>query len=126
MQASPDQNTIDLRFYWRQMRKRPWLILALVLVSLTLGGLYLAKTRPLYQAASKLLIERESAKVAPFEDPVALGHTLAHYETQYKILQSRALARRVISSLNLKSHPEFAPKTPEVGVVRQTVQRWIA
>lgn len=126
MRASPDQDTIDLRFYWRQMRKRPWLILALVLVSLTLGGLYVAKTRPLFRATTKILIEQDSAKVAPFEDLVAPGQTAAHYETQYQILESRALARRVISSLNLKSHPEFAPKTPEAGVVRQTVQRWIA
>src|SRR5918992_2990896 len=108
MQASPDQHeTIDLRFYWRQMRKRPWLILALVLVSFTLGGLYVAKTRPLFRATTKILIEQDSAQVAPFEDLVAPGQTAAHYETQYQILQSRALVRRVISSLNLKSHPEF-------------------
>jgi capsular exopolysaccharide synthesis family protein len=35
---------------------------------------------------------------------------LDYYQTQYKILESRSLTRRVVQSLNLKGHPEFLPK----------------
>jgi aspartyl/asparaginyl-tRNA synthetase len=35
---------------------------------------------------------------------------LDYYQTQYKILESRTLAKRVIQSLKLSEHPEFLPK----------------
>ena len=60
---------------------------------------------------------------------------MADYQTQFEILQSRSLARRVVAHLGLRSHPEFAlkPSTPprmamqaiESWPMMQTVQRWI-
>ena len=123
--ASLNQGTMDLQFYWRQIRKRPWVILAFVLVGLVLGGLRVAKTRPLYQATAKILIERERPKIAPFEELMVSGQTASHYETQYQILQSRALARRVIDQLGLRSHPEFAPKPAPPPVAMQDLQSWL-
>jgi len=35
---------------------------------------------------------------------------LDYYQTQYKILESRTLAKRVIQTLKLSEHPEFQPK----------------
>ncbi len=83
-----DRETFDARFYWRQIRKHPWLILVLALVGLALGGLYLTRTQPVFRATAKLLIEREGRNVVPFDDFVQPGRTEAHYETQYQILRA--------------------------------------
>jgi succinoglycan biosynthesis transport protein ExoP len=120
------QESVDLRFYWRQIRKRPWLIITVMLVCLLLAGLYIAKTEPVYEAHASLLIEREESKVAPFEGFVAPGSTIAHYETQYNILKSRTLARRVIDKLGLRHHPEFVPDPgPPGSAVRQSLRSWL-
>jgi capsular exopolysaccharide synthesis family protein len=113
-----DQPAIGLRYYWRQVRKRSWLIIAMVLVSLTLGALYIARTPLVYQATATLLIERVTPKVAPFEDIVVSGSTVvaanpnAYYQTQQGILRSRSLAWRVIHTLDLRNHREFALGQP--------------
>jgi succinoglycan biosynthesis transport protein ExoP len=120
------QRKMDLRFYWRQVCQRPWLIVTLVLVSLVLGGLKVVKTRPIYQATTKILIEQNKPQVNPFEDVIAPRQTMADYQTQFEILQSRALARRVVTHLGLRSHPEFALKTPaRPRVAMQSIQSWI-
>jgi capsular exopolysaccharide synthesis family protein len=103
------QRETDLHYYWRQMRKRPWLIIAPLLVCAVASAVLSARTRPLYQATASLLIERDASKVVPFERLVTGNDASGYYQTQKKILQSRSLARRVIDTLRLQQHPEFAP-----------------
>ncbi len=114
---------IDLRYYGRQVRKRFWLIIVLVLVSVTLSVLHIAKTRPMYQATTQLLIERDTPNLVPFEDLITTGGAATYYQTQYRILQSRSLARRVIDALDLSSHAEFAPDQRPPNVM-QTLANW--
>lgn len=73
-----------------------------------------------YQAQARLLIENERSTAIPgltttsdafYEDPEP------YYQTQYKILKGRDLARRVVRRLNLGAVPEFngtaaPPPTP--------------
>lgn len=107
------------------MCQRPWLIVTLVLVSLVLGGLKVAKTRPIYRATAKILIEQGKSKVNPFEDVITPRKTVADYQTQFEILQSRSLARRVVAHLGLRSHPEFALKKPaQPRMAMQAFQSW--
>lgn len=103
-----DQQGMALFYYWRLFRKRLWLIIALVLVSVTVGLIYMAKTRPLYRATAKLLIERETPKLVLFAD-IMPPDKASDAQTQYRILQSRSLAQKVIETMQLRSHAEFAP-----------------
>ncbi len=123
--TSAVQRTMDLRFYWRQVCQRPWLIVTLVLISLVVGGLKVVKTRPVYRATAKVLIEQDKSKVNPFEDVITPRKTMADYQTQFEILQSRSLARRVVAHLGLRSHPEFALKQPaKPRIAMQAIQSW--
>ena len=123
--ASPiATDTVDLRFYWRQMRRHPWLILMCMVVSLVIGSLYIAKQEPLYRATAKVLIERETAHIAPFQELVSPGQTESHYETQYEVLKSRAVARRVIDAVGLRTHAEFAPQPPEESWLNGLSKLW--
>lgn len=86
----------------------------------------------MYEAQAQLLIEDERSTAVPglnndanqfYADPEP------YYQTQYRILQGRDLARRAIKKLNLHSVPEFngtadPPPTP-VSMLRDVEQRII-
>lgn len=99
---------MDLRHYWRLFRKRYWLIILIALVSLVLGLIQGKRTRPMYQATAKLIIEQDSPKQVPFKDVIAQEQAWEYYQTQLRLLQSHSLARRVIDTLELHTHPSFA------------------
>ena len=68
-------------------------------------------TRPLYKAEAQLLIERENPTVLLFKgvsDVNERGFADDYYQTQYKLLQSRSLARKVVDEMQLVREPEFA------------------
>jgi len=67
-------------------------------------------TLPTYQAQAQIMIEDERATAVPglgnqetvyYEDPEP------YYNTQYRIIKGRDLARRVIHKVNLQAVPEF-------------------
>jgi capsular exopolysaccharide synthesis family protein len=71
---------------------------------LILGGVtvFTFTATPVYQAKTRLLIESEEQNVVNFKQVVAEDQTKAdYYQTQYNVLQSRALARRTLDELKL-------------------------
>lgn len=104
---------IDPRYYWHQIRKRLWLVILIVFVSLTIGAYQVLSTQPLYRATARLLVneKRVTANVVPFKDPLATGGRGGGFlRTQAKVLRSPALAEAVIQELGLEHHPEFVTK----------------
>jgi polysaccharide biosynthesis transport protein len=72
-------------------------------------------TVPLYRAKAQILIqdERSTAVTALREtDPAFWQDPEPYYQTQYRILQGRALARRVTRQLQLQNVPEFNGTLP--------------
>jgi succinoglycan biosynthesis transport protein ExoP len=64
--------------------------------------------KPMYKSTITIKIENENPKILSFEDVVGIEKAdQDYYQTQYKILKSRNLAKRVIRSLKLDSNPEF-------------------
>ena len=66
-------------------------------------------TKPVYQATAQILIEKQEPNVLNFQgvtDQKAGFGIDDYYQTQYKLLQSRSLARSVIQQLNLLNEPE--------------------
>src|SRR4029077_8038255 len=65
---------------------------------------------PIYSARVQILIEKEATNVVTFKEAVEQNQVADdYYQTQYKILQSRALARRTLDALQLWHHPQFDP-----------------
>ena len=83
-------------------------------------------TIPVYQAFSKVQIQDErTTQVGNLNanDPAFWQDAEPYYRTQYSIIQSRGLARRVVHKLDLVSNPLFngsapAPRDP-VSLVRE-------
>jgi capsular exopolysaccharide synthesis family protein len=106
---------IHLRDYWYVLVRRRALVLALSVAIPAFIGVRSFMTRPLYQASAQILIERDSPSVLTFKEvsQVDTGRD-DYYQTQYKLLQSRSLARKAIERLDLLRDEEFGgPHTPQ-------------
>ena len=104
-----DEDEIDLLEYWKILRDRKWLIAAITGGVMALALVLTLLTTPIFRASSTLQIDRETIKVVdvggltPAESP----YDEDFYQTQYELLQSRALALRVIQDLKLVDNPAF-------------------
>jgi capsular exopolysaccharide synthesis family protein len=105
------EQEIHLRDYFRVLRKRKMtIILCLVLVVLSTLIFTLTAT-PIYKSTAKVIIEKENPNVLSFEEVMAVDASdTEYYQTQYKIIESRKIARDVIARLDLAEHPIFAPR----------------
>ncbi|NVL93394.1 MAG: polysaccharide biosynthesis tyrosine autokinase, partial [Desulfobacterales bacterium] len=74
---------------------------------LTLAILSSLKKEPFYRASVRLSIQRQSASVLVFPKMAFPFFDPDYYQTQYTILRSRPLAKRVIEKLKLQESPEF-------------------
>jgi len=100
----------DLRAYWRTVRKRRWTVLSIVLVIFTIASIMTWKQKPVYRANALVEIQKENANIPTVQELFQLENVSDNYlETQYKVLQSETLARRVINQLHLERHSEFNP-----------------
>ncbi len=124
--------------YVRIVYKRRWIAIPALLLVFLVGALNSFRTTPLYEARTQLLIEKDTPKVANlntmFQEQDG-WYNDDFYQTQYRILQSRTLARRTVELMNLPKHPSLqqamAPQTAPItltglvydgiGLVRRTV-----
>ena len=107
---------LHLTDYVRVLSKRRWPALTVAASVLVLTTLYTFTTTPIYEARVQILIEKEASNVVMFKEAVEQSQlTDDYYQTQYRILQSRALARRTINDLNLWNSPEFADAPGRLG-----------
>ncbi len=109
-----DERGSPIRQYGRVIWKRLWLILAVVIVIMTIVGIDTIKIRPVYKATARLLIDKEHSDIISFEEAVGQNPVMdpmvsysSYYQTQYKLLRSRSLARRVVRSLQLHTRSAF-------------------
>ena len=84
--------TIDLRSYWRIITRSKWGIMVIMALSVILGGYVAATATPIYQATSKILADPQQPNAARDEQYISSALVFLFYETQYEIIQSRAIA----------------------------------
>ncbi|MBN1547643.1 MAG: polysaccharide biosynthesis tyrosine autokinase [Syntrophaceae bacterium] len=99
---------VHLLDYWRVVTKRRKLILTTLLVIVTTVVIYVFTAVPIYRATAQILIERANPNLLSPQEMFAISPSgQDFYQTQYRILESRAIAREVINRLNLNRHPEY-------------------
>lgn len=91
--------------YLRVLYKRRWTAIAAFLAVFLWGATSSLKTTPIYEAATQVLIEKQSRNVTTLDSALD-ANAYFDYDsdflpTELRILQSRALARRTITALNL-------------------------
>jgi capsular exopolysaccharide synthesis family protein len=104
----------DIRAYWRIIQKRRWTILSILLITFASVLIVTIKEKPVYRANTLLEIEKENPNIPTVQELFQLEDVSDNYlETQYKVLQSDTLARRVIEDLHLDQVKEFNPPKRE-------------
>src|SRR5215831_3697021 len=103
---------VHLIDYIKVLYKRRWTAFTAFLLILGSVTVYTFTATPIYQAKTRLLIESEERNVVNFKQVVDEDQTKAdYYQTQYNVLQSRALARRTLDELGLWDKRPFGGPT---------------
>jgi succinoglycan biosynthesis transport protein ExoP len=106
----------DLRVYGRVIRKRIWTILSVVTVIFVVALIATLKEKRIYRAQTMVEIEQENPNILTVQELFQIENVSdAYLETQYKILQSQSLARRVVEGLHLDRVKEFSPSSSAVS-----------
>ena len=128
---SRDEEHIDLRDYLRVLVKRRWTIIAVFAVIFITVAIHTFTATPIYQATTRLVIEKENPNVVSIEEVMAVDSSgRDYYQTQYKIIESRGVARDVIYRLHLVDSEEFFPKPKDnffanlKRSIGETIQSW--
>ncbi len=94
--------------YFEVILRRWAIILAGFTLVVAISAVRTFMEKNVYRATVQILIEPASPNVLTFKDVSdANAARYDYYQTQYKLLQSRTLAHRVVESLDLLQDPEF-------------------
>src|SRR5262249_49789456 len=109
-----ERDEMSVLDYWRVLVVRRWAIFAVFSTGVVFTSIFTFKQAPIYQASTTLQIDRENPNVLPVKGVYEVDNTADDtLPTQYKILESRSLARKVIEELHLDRVEEFASKKEE-------------
>ncbi len=106
------RDEINLLEYWRVVVERRGVVLGCLAATVLAVLLVTFLTTPQYRAETTLQIERQGPDILTFKDVMGvdpMGYR-DFYQTQYKILQSRAVLRLAAERLDLPNQPEFASR----------------
>ena len=90
--------------------KRRWAFLAVFIGIVATIAFYSFTATPIYKATVQLLIERQTPRLLE-QQPGSYEYSSNNeefYQTQYKLLESRALGKIVADKLQLKNNPVYA------------------
>ena len=97
----------------RTIYKRRWTALSAFVLVCGSMAIYASTLTPMYTARVQLLIENENPNVVKFAEVYEQNKTTTdYYQTQYKLLQSRLIARRTIDAEQLWNHPLLTAPAP--------------
>lgn len=95
--------------YWREAKRRKWLIAAIMTAFFVLALIMTLLMTPQYTASTRIEISRDQENVTNVQglESEDAGNSLEFYQTQYSLLEARSLASRVARTLNLASDATF-------------------
>jgi len=108
-----EEKEIHLRDHLRVLQKRKWMIIALILIPVIFTLIQGFTTKPIYRGTATLQINVDNPQIVDLKEVFAINMWATdYYQTQYKILESHSLAKRVIQKMKLWEHPEFLSSPP--------------
>jgi len=121
-----EEEKVDLRHYWNVIAQFKWRILLLATMMTLLSTLIVFSMRPVYRSSATLLVEGKQNSLLSIQEVYSIDTSRTEYfQTQFEILKSQDLARKVIQQMRLAEHPEFKKSKPETEV-KPFWQEWLA
>src|SRR5688572_257659 len=113
-QPAPGPRPHDRPSFWLVLRWRAKLVVASALVTILVAGVLLTVLPNRYKATTIVLVDPRQQRVTNNEVISGIGSDAAAVESQVELIESSALAKKVIDALKLTEDPEFtAPSTFE-------------
>jgi succinoglycan biosynthesis transport protein ExoP len=109
--------------YLMILRKHQWLVASFLLAIVTIVTIATFRMQPVYEATTRIEIDRENTSILPFNGPDGYDAEMMdlenYIETQSKILTSETLGMETIKSLHLDQDPAFggSPTSPSTLAV---------
>lgn len=107
-QESSEAADIDLAHYVQVLSRRRWIILAVFTIVVLSAALYVYTARPVFSATAMLLIEKEQRAQSYNEGMMVESTADDYYQTQYRLLTSRSLLKKVYETVGLAQQEDFA------------------
>jgi len=98
------ESTLHFLDYWRVIRSRKEIVLAVLLLVVITGTAYTFTLPKIYAAQSRIEVNRDNVDIDPFNPASQLGSGYDPYflRTQFEIIQSKPILYEVINRLNLQ------------------------
>ena len=100
-QEEPVETSMHFLDYWRVIRSRKEIVLAVILLVVLTGTAYTLSLPKIYMAKSRISVHQDSLNVDVFERQAMPGYNPFFLRTQYQIIQSKPIIYQVIHNLNL-------------------------
>jgi capsular exopolysaccharide synthesis family protein len=105
-----ENDETHLRDYWRIVRRRLWIPIGVVLVTVTLATIYNLRLPSVFEGVTELNLEREDHVVNLKDVQLNVGGDDAQYlNTQLQIMKSPRVAYLVAKTLDLEHNSDFIP-----------------
>ena len=103
------QKQLDIRKYLRTALRRKWIIIAFFVISATYSVYKELKRVPVFTASTQVLITQNNSQALSFQAFSLDGKNSTSFIANERILRSRQLARKVLSTMDYNDSPEFNP-----------------
>ena len=105
-QPMDDDDVIDLKEYWEILVRRRWTIILSAMLAVVLAVIATFNATPIYRSTLLMQIDRQANQVVDYGNVMPEERSFFasqdFYTTQYELLKSRSLGRRVIDQLGLQ------------------------
>src|SRR5947209_4669635 len=114
----PEESGMQLRDYWRSIRKHIWLVIGIVLLFTVLAAIYMARKPDIYEAQARVQVDLEnnSPLLCSSNNSFVFNNQVndsAYFNTQLQILSGPGLLRRVAKTLDLEHNQTFLNAQPK-------------
>lgn len=118
-QNQANEGSLHFLDYWRVIRSRKEIILAVMLLVVVTGAAFTLTLPRQYMADARIMVREDAMDIDVFERQYVVGYNPFFMRTQYEIIQSRQILYQVINNLNLqqvwgeKANDDGAPLSRE-------------
>ncbi|MDD5422524.1 MAG: polysaccharide biosynthesis tyrosine autokinase [Candidatus Omnitrophota bacterium] len=110
------EQEFDLKKYLYIIYVKRWILISVMAIVMFLDVVFTFKQIPIYRATSLVLIEKPQMSLSAGNTREAIMPAIGwqdYYFTQYEILKSKALLKKVVKALDLGSLKDFKEGFPE-------------
>lgn len=96
-----EDNALHFLDYWRVLRSRKEIIIAVTLLVVLTGSLFTFTLPRVYEAESRIRVRQDDLDISVFEREITQGYNPYFLRTEFEIIQSKPVLYKVIDDLDL-------------------------